>query len=126
MSRVKFQIEFILRASPTIVYQFLTEPACLVRWFCDDADIEADYYVFGWNGSSQYAEVIEDIEEEVFKIHFLDSDDDEFLKFRIYRSEVTDQTILEITDFCDKGEEKDYALLWESQINNMKKGMGTS
>ncbi len=126
MSRVKFQIEFILRASPTIVYQFLTEPACLVRWFCDDADIEADYYVFSWNGSSQYAEVMEDIEDEIFKIHFLDSDEGEFLKFRIYRSEVTDQTILEITDFCDKGEEKDYSLLWESQISNMKKEMGTS
>ncbi|MFZ1786900.1 MAG: START-like domain-containing protein, partial [Saprospiraceae bacterium] len=39
MRREKIDLEFIFKASPAIVYQFLTQPACLVRWFCDAVDI---------------------------------------------------------------------------------------
>ncbi|HMP31438.1 MAG TPA: START-like domain-containing protein, partial [Saprospiraceae bacterium] len=80
MSRVKIDLEFIFKASPAIVYQFLTEPTCLVRWFCEEADVNNELITFTWDGYDQEAEILEDIEEEKLKLRWLDADDeDEYL-----------------------------------------------
>lgn len=125
MERVRIDMEFLFRASPTILYQFLTTPACLVRWFSDEVDIQGEYFTFSWSGADEVAEMIDDIEEERIRFKWVDADDeDEYLEFRISRSPITDDTILEITDFCDSDEEKDTRQLWESQIKTLKKEMG--
>ena len=69
MKRVKIDIEFIFRASPTIIYKFITTPSCLIRWFCDEVDIEGETYSFVWEGSEEVAEMIDDIEDELSLIH---------------------------------------------------------
>src|SRR5690606_22624870 len=124
MERVQLDIEFLFRAAPAMVYQFLTTPACLVRWFCDGVDIQGDYYTFSWRGADEVAGMVDDIEEERIKFRWLDADEDEFLEFRISKSPVTDETILEITDFCDSDEVDDIKQLWESQVKTLKKEMG--
>lgn len=121
MQRTKIDLEFIFKASPTIVYQFLTQPSCLVRWFCDEADINNDIYTFSWDGSEEEAEIIDDIEDERIKFKWLDADDEEeYLEFRIYKSDVTYETILEITDFCDSTDVASTKDLWTRQIDSMK------
>ena len=64
MKRVRLDMEFIFRASPTILYTFMTTPACLVRWYCDEVDITNDVYTFYWSGSSEVAYLLDDIEDE--------------------------------------------------------------
>ena len=125
MQRVKYDMEFIFRASPTILYQFITTPSCLVRWFCDEVDINDEVYSFVWDGSEEEAEMIDDIEDERVRFKWMDADDpDEFLEFRMYKSDVTNETILEITDFCDDDEVDAQRDLWESQIKEMRKECG--
>jgi uncharacterized protein YndB with AHSA1/START domain len=121
MKRVSINIEFIFRASPAILYKFLTTPSCLIRWFCDSVDITGDQFVFGWNGSEEVAELIDDIEEERLRFIWEDADDDdEYLEFRMYKSGITNETVLEITDFCDEDEVAEQKDLWESQIHALK------
>jgi len=121
MQRTKIDLEFIFKASPTIVYQFLTQPSCLVRWFCDEVDINNDVYTFSWEGTEEEAEVIDDIEDERIRFKWYDADDEEeYLEFRIYKSDVTYETILEITDFCDSNDIASTKDLWTSQIDSMK------
>ncbi len=125
MERVKFKIEFIFKASPTILYQFLTTPSCLIRWFCDKADIQGDFYSFWWGGSEEVAVVIDDIEEERLRLRWLEADDeDEYLEFNISISPITGETVLHITDFCDKGDEEDQKKLWIIQIQQLQKECG--
>lgn len=125
MSRVKIEVEFLFKASPTIVYSFLTTPACLVRWFCDDIDIEADVYSFNWQGFSQEAKLVTDVEDELLRFEWLEPDnEDEYFEYRISSSPVTNETILTITDFCDDDEVESQKALWESQIKTMKAEMG--
>ena len=124
MERVKIEMEYIFRASPTILYKFFTAPDCLVRWFCDEVDIQGEIYTFMWSGAEEIAEVIEDVEEEYIKFHWEESDDDEYLEFRMSRSPVTGETILVITDFCDDDEVEDQKQLWESQIKELRKETG--
>ena len=59
MERVSFTLEFLFRASPAILYKFLTTPSCLIRWFCDEVDIQSGVYTFMWSGSEEVAEIIE-------------------------------------------------------------------
>ena len=120
MDRVKFEMEFIFRASPAILYTFITTPSCLVRWFCDEVDINDDVYTFSWQGAEENAEMIDDIEEERVKFQWEDADEGEFLEFRMYKSDVTNETILEITDYCDADEVEDQKQLWTSQIEKMR------
>ncbi len=120
MQRVKFDMEFIFRASPAIIYTFITTPACLVRWFCDKVDITGDTYTFSWGGSDEVAEMVDDIEEERVRFKWEEADVKEFLEFRMYKSDVTNETILEITDFCDADEVQEQKDLWASQINKLR------
>jgi len=124
MKRVKFDMEFIFRASPTILYKFITTPSCLIRWFCDEVDIQGEVFTFAWDGADEVAEMLDDIEDERVRFHWEDSDEEEYLEFRFSRSPVTGETIFEITDFCDDGEEADQRQLWESQIKVLRQETG--
>lgn len=120
MKRVSFDIEFIFRASPAILYQFITTPSCLVRWFCDEVDINGEKYTFTWQGADEDAEMIDDIEEERVRFKWDDAEEDEYLEFRMYKSDVTNETILEITDFCDDNEVGETKELWNSQVKTLQ------
>lgn len=116
MARVSFNIEFIFKASPAILYKFLTTPTCLVRWFCDEVDINTDSYTFSWNGSDETADMVDDIEEERIKFKWEDADPKEYLEFKMYKAQITNETVLEITDFCDDDEVEEQKELWTSQM----------
>jgi uncharacterized protein YndB with AHSA1/START domain len=125
MERVKFTMEFLFRASPTILYQFFTTPSCLIRWFCDEVDIHGNTYSFFWSGMAEQADLIDDIEDELIRFRWENAEnDEEYLEFRISKSPVTDETILEVTDFCDADELEDQKDLWESQIAQLQKETG--
>ena len=93
----------------------------MVRWFCDQVDITEDVYTFEWEGSEEHALMIDDIEEERVRFRWEDADDEEeYLEFRLYKSNITNDTVLEITDFCDEDEEQEQKDLWEEQIKKLK------
>lgn len=125
MQRVQLNLEFLFRASPAILYKFFTTPSCLIRWFCDEVDIQDNTFTFVWSGYDETAELVESVENERLKFQWHDADDEnEFLEYRISTSPVTGETILEITDFCDEDELEDQKQLWESQIHQLQKETG--
>ncbi|MEM9547566.1 MAG: START-like domain-containing protein [Bacteroidota bacterium] len=125
MGRERIDMEFIFRASPAILYTFLTTPACIIRWFCDEVDIQDDVYTFSWEGSEEIADMIDDIEEERVRFKWRDADDEEeFLEFKMYKSNITNETILELTDFCDDDEVDEQKDLWEEQMKKLKVEVG--
>jgi uncharacterized protein YndB with AHSA1/START domain len=121
VKRTSLKMEYIFRASPTIVYQFLTTPACLVRWFCDEVDINGTGYTFYWDGDDQTAHLIEDWEDELLRFEWDDAPaPNEYLEFTIFKSPITEETVVTITDFCDFNEVKETQKLWDSQIARMR------
>jgi len=115
---------FIFRASPAILYTFLTTPACLVRWFCDGVDIQDDVFTFDWAGSEEIAEMVDDIEEERVRFVWEDGEDGEYLEFRMYKSTVTNETVMEVTDFADKGDEEEQRSYWATNIEALRTETG--
>ncbi|HMQ59686.1 MAG TPA: START-like domain-containing protein [Flavilitoribacter sp.] len=125
MERKQVTLEFLFRASPTILYTFITTPACLIRWFCDGVDIRGNTYLFSWGSSTEAAELIDDIEEERVRFQWESAEsDDEFLEFRISESPVTNETILEIVDYCDADELEDQKRYWETLMQELRKETG--
>lgn len=124
MDRIKIDLEYIFKASPAIIYNFVTTPACLVRWYCDEVDITNDVFKFYWPGSSETAYMVDDIEEERVKFKWKNAPDDEYLEFRMYKSDITNETILEITDFCDDDEVDEVESLWNTYMAELKKECG--
>lgn len=127
MERVKITLEYLLKASPAILYQFFTTPSALVRWFCDEVDVRGDsLFIFSWSGFPEAAKLSEDIEEEIVHFEWLDEErEGEFLEFKIDTAPVTGETILTITDFCDADEIEEQKALWETQIRQLKKETGS-
>jgi uncharacterized protein YndB with AHSA1/START domain len=124
MKRIPVDLEYIFKASPAILYKFLTTPACLVRWFCDGVDINADVYTFSWDGNEENAEVVDDIEEERLRFRWEGAPRFEYLEFRMYLSPVTEETVLEITDFANEKEISDLKKLWDAQIKKLRQETG--
>ena len=59
MSKQLYTLEFPVRCSPTILYDFLSTPAGLSEWFADKVDERDGIFYFGWDGNVEQAEVIE-------------------------------------------------------------------
>lgn len=124
MARKKFTLEYIIRSSPAILFEFLDQPSNLAQWFSDYCDSQGDIFIFGWNGAYQRARQLESIEEEFVKYHWEDSPKDEFFSFRVYKSEISNETILEVTDFAEQKEIKEQSFLWDKQIEDLKHAIG--
>jgi uncharacterized protein YndB with AHSA1/START domain len=122
--RVSFTLEFLFRASPTILYRFVTTPNCLVRWFCDKVDNVGDQYSFFWGNNPEDALLIDDIEDERVRYSWESEDEDEYFEFRFSKSEVTSETILELTDFCDEDDVESQKRVWTTQLEALRRAVG--
>lgn len=119
-----FTLEFPVRCSPSILYEFLSTPAGLQEWFADKVDERDNVFSFSWNGTTDKAEVMESEQEKFIRFHWMHLPKDEYFEFRIEKSEVTNQTILVIRDFADKGDVKDQSQLWDYQVKDLFHRLG--
>jgi uncharacterized protein YndB with AHSA1/START domain len=122
----KFEMEFVIRASAELLYEFLITPSGLSEWFCDDVNIRNGIYTFIWDGQLQQARLLKTIEEQLVRYQWVDKSDGSYFEFKIQRDELTNDISLIITDFAgDKGEQESAKLLWASQIDKLLHVMGS-
>jgi uncharacterized protein YndB with AHSA1/START domain len=126
MSKQLYTLEYPVRCSPSILYEFLSTPAGLQEWFADKVDERDNIFFFSWNGSSQKAEVLESQEEKYIRFHWLDAPKEEYFEFSIEKSEITNQTILVVKDFAEKKEMKDQSMLWDYQVKDLFHRIGSN
>ncbi len=120
-----FELEFPVRCSPAILFEFLSNPSSLQEWFADKVNIVDGLYVFEWNGAnSEKAQVVEKENGVFIRYHWLHSAKDEYFEFRIDKSEITNQTVLIVKDFADKKEIKDQSRLWDYQVKDLFHRLG--
>ena len=119
-----YTLEYPVRCSPAILYEFLSTPAGLQEWFADKVDERDSVFSFSWNGSVEKAQVLEHEEDKFIKFKWLTSSKEEYFEFRIEKAEITNQTILVIKDFAEKAEIKDQSQLWEYQVKDLFHRLG--
>jgi len=122
--KVLYTLEYPVRCSPRILYEFLCTPAGLQEWFADKVDERDGIFSFSWNGNTDKAQLVESEEDKFVRFKWLTGAKDEYFEFSIDKSEVTNQTILVIKDFADKKEIKDQSQLWEYQVKDLFHRLG--
>lgn len=123
--KVLYTLEYPVRCSPGILYDFLRTPAGLQEWFADKVDERDGVFSFSWNGTEDKAELVESEEDKFVRFRWSHMAKDEYFEWRIDKSEVTNQTILVISDFADKKDIKDQSQLWEYQVKELFHRLGS-
>jgi uncharacterized protein YndB with AHSA1/START domain len=124
MSKQLYTLEFPVRCSPSILFEFLSTPAGLGEWFAEKVDERDGVYFFGWSGSFEKAELVDSEQDKFIRFHWETAPKDEYFEFRIDRSEITNHTILIIKDFAEKKEIKDQTRLWDYQVKELFHRLG--
>ena len=119
-----FTLEYIIKSSPGILFDFISTPAGLAQWFADKVDSTQKHWVFAWDGSEEEAELVEKHEPVFVKFRWTYQSKDEYFEMRIKTSDISRDTILTITDFAEPKDMNDQTLLWESTIQNLKQHIG--
>jgi|GEM_PF-39767 len=119
-----FTLEYPVRCSPSILYEFLATSNGLQEWFADKVDDKDNLFVFTWNGNAEKAEVVDRELDKFIRFHWINAPKEEYFEFRIEKTEVSNQTILVIKDYAEKGEIKDQTQLWDYQVKELFHRLG--
>jgi uncharacterized protein YndB with AHSA1/START domain len=125
-TKIKFEIEFPIRASPHMLYQYFGTPSGLSEWFADNVNSRGEVFTFIWDGSEEKAKVLQERPEEKIKFKWMDGDTDDksFFEFRIEVDEITKDVSLIVTDFAEEDEIEEAKMFWENQIDELKHTIG--
>ncbi len=129
MEREEFKLEYIIKSSPTVLYNYLKTPSGLSEWFADNVNIKDDVYTFFWDGSEDDALLVGKKDKEYVRFRWMyDEEDGEdyYFEFYINVDSLTGETALIITDFAEANEKDESILLWEKQVSKLKRILGGS
>jgi uncharacterized protein YndB with AHSA1/START domain len=122
----KFTLEYLIRSSPLILYDFLTTATGLQQWFADEVDNEGNEFSFTWRGETERAELISTEDDDYIRYRWDWQSPEEYFEFKIDKSEITNDTILYVSDFAEERDMENAKRLWDAQIHNLIKRIGAS
>ncbi len=126
--KVQFELEFPVKASPNMLYPFLSTPSGLSEWFCDDVNSRGEMFTFFWEGSEESAKLIAKKNDRFIRWRWMEAEEageKTYFEFRIEVDELTNDASLIITDFAFPNEIDEAKLLWNSQINSLLHVIGS-
>ena len=126
--KVKYELEFPVKASPHMLFPFLSTPSGLSEWFSDDVNSRGEKFVFIWDGEERTAYRLGKKTDSYIRFRWEEDQEEDskyYFEFRIVVDELTNDVSLMITDFSDKDELEEDKLLWERQVNDLLHYIGS-
>ena len=126
--RQLFTLEFPVRCSPAILYEFLSTPAGLQEWFADNVNSRGEFFTFIWDDVEENARLASKKTGEKVKFKWVDEnkkDTDYYFELRILEDEITKDVSLMVVDYAFENEIDESKLLWENQISDLKHVIGS-
>lgn len=124
-TKVKFQLEFEFRASPKILFNYLSDSSGLAGWFADEVRTKDNVYSFVWEGSESNAKLVAIKDMQLVRFQWMEETDGTYWQFEIKEDDITSDVALIITDFAQAGEKETNIRLWESQVQNLRLLLGS-
>ena len=125
MEHIKYKMEFDMKSTPvSILWDYISSENGLKQWFADNVKIKDKDYTFIWKGYSQEAKMVGMRKGLALKLQWLDAPSRTYFEMRILTSEMTDNTVLQITDFAEEDDMDESQDLWRSQIDTLRRVIG--
>lgn len=125
--RKKYQLEFPIQSSPSLLYQYISTPSGLSEWFADNVNSRGKIFTFIWEGSEEQAKLLTKKNDERIKLQWLDDEEtDAFFEMKIQVDDITKDVSLIVTDFAeDTDDMEEGKMLWQNMIDDLKQVLGS-
>ena len=125
--KTKYEMEFPIQASPSLLYQYISTPSGLSEWYADNVNSRGEFFTFIWEGSEEKAKLMSKKSDERIKFKWIDDEDTPFFfELRIQVDDITKDVSLMITDFAEEDEIDEGKMLWENMVSDLKQILGSA
>jgi hypothetical protein len=124
IAKKKYNIEYEIRSSPKILFNFISTPNGLAQWFADDVNVRDDMYTFIWDSEQIRAKLLGIKDNKSVKFKWEDDEPYCFFEMEIIQDELTGDVALSITDFTSEDEKQEKKLIWDNQVDNLLNVIG--
>ena len=126
--KIKFEMEFPIKVSQKLLFQYISTPSGLSEWFADNVNSRGEIFIFIWDDSEESAKLIRKNNNEKIQFQWLDDESTDFyFELRIQFDEITKDVSLIVTDFAeDEDEVEESKLLWNNHISDLKMVLGST
>ena len=119
--KVKYEMEFPIHASPSLLFQYISTPSGLSEWYADNVNSRGEIFTFIWEGSEEQAKLLSKKSDERIKFKWVEDEDSPyFFEMRIQVDDITKDVSLMITDFAEEDEIEEGKMLWDNMISDLK------
>ncbi|GAB5558024.1 MAG: START-like domain-containing protein [Schleiferiaceae bacterium] len=126
--KIKYELEFPVKASPKMLFPFLSTPSGLSDWFCDDVNSRGERFTFFWGDSEETAKLVSKKAEKHIRFRW-EEDEEEgnkaYFEFKIVVDDLTNDVSLIVTDHAEEDEIEESKLLWNSQVHELLHTIGS-
>lgn len=125
LSKVKFQLEFVVKASPALLFNYISSPSGLEQWFADNVKSRGEEFIFIWENAEESAKMLSKKTNQSVRFKW-DEDEEEgtYFELRLQIDDLTQDLALIVTDFADEDEVDEAKLLWEAQLTKLHSIIG--
>ncbi len=121
-----FELEYIVRSSPRILYNFLRTPSGLSEWFSDEVDIRDDIFTFRWDGSEEKAKLVDYKDQEFVHFEWIEGEKEGLsFEMRVKVDDLTGGVALLIKDEAEPEEVEETRRLWDAQVQELMQVLGS-
>ena len=130
MEKHKFVAEYELRASPRMLFPYVSTASGLAQWFAAKVNNLPDHqFDFQWDNESHLARQTVLRQNKNARFEFLNTGenghDNSYVDFRVDQSELTQATFLRITDYSAITDEDELQDIWDGLLHKLKEIVGS-
>lgn len=126
--RLKYDLEYTLNCSTKMLWPRLSTASGLGEWFAENVTVNGDMFTFSWNKTELRARLSAVKENKLVRFDWIDDPENKesnYFEFRIVVHDLTGDMALLITDFAEPDEKEDSIYLWDIQISDLKRLLGS-
>ena len=83
-TKKKFEMEFVIQASPQLLYQYISTASGLSEWYADNVNVRSEKFTFIWDGNEEEAMLLKKKSDQYVRFQWSHSESpEEFFELRI-------------------------------------------
>jgi uncharacterized protein YndB with AHSA1/START domain len=130
MGQQHFEFEYEIKASPKVLYPYISSASGLQQWFAEKVTVKnAELFIFNWDDETHTGHLVQNKVNKSVKFDFSSAEQaplSAFIEIKLDVSELTNATYLKIYDSASTFKSPDDAQeLWDYLTDKLKEIVGS-